>query len=103
MCLATTLAPGPDDRPDRQHRHDGNDLAAQDDLVDVDRGPPTDGPVLDDERADRAAGHPEAGTAALVVAAVGPLATDAAAGTAAHLGRRDDHDPVLHDRVADGG
>jgi len=50
LALAAAL----DDRADREQRDDGDDLAAEDDAIDVDRRAPPNRSVLDDERADRA-------------------------------------------------
>src|SRR5262249_45916151 len=87
-----------DDRADGEQGDDRHGLRADDDFVDVDRGPPTDRPVLDDERPHRGARRTEAAAHARVLR---PFWRRPAATAAADLRHRYDHHAVLVHRLTD--
>jgi hypothetical protein len=67
LRLVPGLGPSLDDRPHSEQSDDGNHLTSEDDSIDVHRRSPAQLAVADDERSDRAGGHPKAATGSLTL------------------------------------
>src|SRR6266581_780451 len=97
--LRSCLGPRLHDRPHREQGDDHDDLAPEDDPVDVDRGPPAQLAVPDHECPDRAGAHAEA--AARTLAPAFCVLAAAASRAAADPGGGDDRHAVLLVRLAE--
>ena len=80
LGLAPGLGPSLDDRPHGEQSDDGNHLTSEDDSIDVHCWAPAQLAVADDERSDRASGHPKAATGPLALTSwiLAPAGTGAA-------------------------